>query len=194
MSTTRVALVTIALAVVLGSCRDGVEPEDELTEEEVLALAEGVVRLAAGSGLRGFNELEEGIERPCPRGGRVTLTGTATEGEAGNTWSVDVVVTPLGCELLVDEEMLTLDGNPNVRGRLSVEIVGFFEHVSVSGSVTGGVSWQFEDRSGDCGIDVELDVDVGLSDPGTPQPSGGIEGVVCGHHVEIDVGEFADSS
>ena len=183
----------MTLAVVLGSCRDDVvEPEDELTEEEVLALAGGVARLATGTGLRVFSELEEGIERPCPEGGRVTLTGTATQGEAGNPgrWSVDVVITPVGCELLIDEEVATLDGNPNVRALVSVEITGFIEHVGVEGTVAGGVSWQLQDRSGDCGIDVGLDVEIDLSDPASPELSGGIEGMVCGHEVEVDVGEL----
>ena len=87
---------------------------------------------------------------------------------------------PDGCVLSSDGYEFTVDGNPNVLITLSIGIVEGTLEFFVDGSMTGGLDWKLDDRSGTCMIDLTFGVTLsGIDATGT------VSGTMCGLEVEF---------
>ena len=190
MSMARKLMSAVALTLVLGACEnDMVELEDELTEEEAVALLKGVGALLADTTLIPIHESEDSVVVGCPLGGQAKLVGASTEDQQGDTarLGVDLLITPTGCVVSGDAMQFTLDADPALRYQLLIEIIGFFEEFNASGMITGGFNWELEDRSGSCGIDLTLEA---VPDIPNETLTGVYKGTLCGREVEIDVADL----
>ena len=190
MSMARKLMSAVALTLVLGACEnDMVEPEDELTEEEAVALVKGVGALLADTTLVPIHASPDSIVVECPLGGQAKLVGAFTEDLEGDTvrLGVDMLITPTGCVVSGDGMQFTLDADPALRYQLLIEIIGFFEEFNVSGMITGGLNWELEDRSGSCGIDLTLEA---VPDVVNETLTGVYKGTLCGREVEIDAADL----
>ena len=194
MSKTR-NLLTAAIALVLGAgaCTDtGVEPEEQLTEQEAMDLLDGYRALFLEEEPTVISETAGGALIECPLGGRAEFQGGGEEKFAGDTarLNVNININPMACRVSANGSEFTITGDPGVREEISVEIVGFFEHFDVTGTTVGTLAWESGDRSGTCGIDLVLSAEPDLSDPENPGATGTLSGMLCGHEVEIDVAEL----
>ncbi len=171
------------------ACREAAtEPEDALTDHEAEALFRGIAELVSDTTLAATEVSDNAVVVSCPLGGDTRFVGTGSEGQTGDTLQVtlDVDIVPNACRFAHDKVEITL-ASGSLRYHLEVAIVGFFEDVTVEGTVVGTVGWAVEDRSGDCVIDLKLDVELDLSDPDlTQQPQGVFRGMMCGKDVEYD--------
>ena len=65
-----------------------------------------------------------------------------------------------------------MDGSPHVLQEVDIQIVGFFEGLTVEGAVSGGLDWEVDDRSGTCMIDLTLSAEPDFPDRNRkPTPS-----------------------
>ena len=183
---TRLVFSKLVLTVMLVGCEDPVDPPDTLTEAEALALFKS---------LEGFIGPDDDVDPgpvdttlPCPLGGEAKVVGTSSAKEIADTLrlAVNAVVTPAGCNLSSDGLTFTVDGDPNMRIRVTTDIIGF-ESMIIGGGVEGTIKWLLEDRSGDCAMDLPLDATVDLQDLENPQLSGGFQGKMCGHDIALDI-------
>ena len=192
MSMARKLMSAVALTLVLGACEnDMVEPEDELTEEEAVALLKGVGALLADTTLVPIHASPDSIVVECPLGGRAKLVGGFTE-EQGDTarLGADFLITPTGCVVAADGMQFTVDPDPSLRYQLVIEIIAATFEFNISGIITGGVAWQLDDRSGNCAMDLTLEAVPDLSDPNAPGLTGVYKGSLCSHDVEIDAADL----
>ncbi|MDE2875711.1 MAG: hypothetical protein OXU69_07175 [Gemmatimonadota bacterium] len=178
----------LGLVIAVAACEDETEPGNELTVEESIALVKGVGALLADTTIIPIHVSEDSIVVACPAGGRAKLVGAVIE-EPGDTavLGLDYLITPTGCVVTGDALEFTLGGDPALRYQLRVEIVGLLEHFDVSGMITGGLSWQLEDRSGGCEIALTL---AAVPDLATQTLVGTYSGTLCGHEVEIDAADL----
>ena len=190
MSMARKLMSGIALTLVLAACEnDMVEPEDELTEEEAVALLKGMGGLLADTTIVPIHESEDSVVVGCPLGGQAKLLGAFTEEQQGDTarLGADFLITPTGCVVSGDGMQFTLDADPALRYQLLIEVIGFFEEFNVSGMITGGLNWELADRSGSCGIDLTLEA---VPDIPNETAAGVYKGTLCGREVEIDAADL----
>ena len=190
MSMARKLMSTVALTLVLGACEnDMVEPEDELTEEEAVALLKGVGGLLADTTIVPVHVSEDSVVVGCPLGGQAKLLGAFTEEQQGDTarLGADFLITPTGCVVSGDGMQFILDADPALRYQLLIEIIGFFEEFNISGMITGGLNWELEGRSGSCGIDLTLEA---VPDIPNETVAGVYKGTLCGREVEIDAADL----
>lgn len=177
------------LLVALG-CEDGTtEPDNEpLTMDEAVAMFEGMGAIQQDSTARILHASDDSIVVACPIAGQVRLTGGVSETVAGDTLRLetDFTATPAGCQFSQGGHQFAVDGGPGVREHTVVAIAGLFEHFSIEGTVVGSVDWQLDERSGSCGIDLELtgEPDLSGSEPGV---AGTLSGTLCDNDVELDV-------
>ena len=197
MSMARKLMSAVALTLVLGACEnDMVDPEDELSEEESVALLKGAGGLLAqvlvDSTLIQVNALPDSLVSRCPQGGQVKLVGTVMEDMEGDTigFEVDMLITPTGCVVAADGMQFTVDPGPALRYRLLFEIIAATFEFNVTGMITGGLDWQLDDRSGNCTMDLTLEAVPDLSDPNAPGLTGVYKGSLCSHDVEIDAADL----
>ena len=194
MSMARKLMSAVALTLVLGACEnDMVEPEDELTEEEAVALLKGVGGLLADTTIVPIHVSEDSVVVGCPLGGQAKLVGAFIEEQQGDTarLGADFLITPTGCVVSGDGMQFTLGSDTGLRYQLLIEIIGFFEEFNVSGTITtGGLSWELEDRTGNCAMDLTLEAVPDLSDPENPTVQGVYKGTLCDHEVEIDAADL----
>lgn len=187
MSLVRKLMSGFALTLVLAACEDDMtKPEPELTEEEAVALLKGAGTLLADTTLEPIHVSQDSIVVPCPLGGRAKLIGAVTE-EEGDTarLGMDFLITPTGCVVAADGLQFTVDPGPALRYQLVIEIIAATFEFNFSGTITGGLDWQLEDRSGNCVLNLALEAVPDLSDPQNPGLTGTYSGMLCGHEVEI---------
>ena len=188
MSPLRKLMHIAAFPVVLTACGDDVvEPGNELTESEAVALLKKTGGLLFGS--RITLESEDSLVGACAQGGSATAVGKLPDEEfAGDTVRlvIDYQITPSDCRVTHDGLQFTINGGPDFRFYFGGESVGSDGEVDIDASVSGGVKWQLEDRSGSCPMRVTL-VDPRFNDG---QIEGSYKGMFCGYDVEIDATEF----
>ena len=189
MVISRRLLTGLGLILAVGACEDEMEPDNELSVEESVAMVKGVGALLADTTIVPIHVSEDSIVVACPQGGRAKMVGAFQEEQLGDTarLGADFLITPTGCVATGDAMEFTLGGDPAVRYMLLVEIIGFFEEFNISGTITGGLSWELEDRSGDCAIALTLEA---VPDLATQTLVGAYKGDLCGHDVEIDAADL----
>ena len=185
----RIPLFVALLAVAVVGCKDSTtEPAEPLTMEETEALYFALSELARDTAPEVISTTSEGAVFACAGGGQVTaMFDIPDEMVVGDTVRLDfdITIDPEGCVMSDSGYMFTVDGNPNVRFEFTMMFVGSLEDFLFDGSMTGGVDWQLEDRSGTCLIDLTTTMAVDLSGP-DPQVDGSTAGVMCGLEVEFD--------
>lgn len=177
-------LVTTALAVGCGDT--ATEPSEPLSLLETEALYNALGEAARDTAPEIISVATDGAVLACSLGGQMTAMFDFRDEMAGDTARLitDVTINPDGCVLSSEGHEFRLDGNPNVRTEFTITIVGFFEAFSIEGSITGGVDWQLEDRSGTCMIDLTISAEPDFS--GTePQANGGASGTMCDQEVDF---------
>lgn len=188
MSLARKLMSGIALTLTLAACENDMEPEDQLGEEESVALLKGAGGLLAqvleDSTLIEINAFPDSLVSRCPQGGQVKLVGAVTEDLEGDTvgFGIDMLITPSECVIAADGIQFTTDPGPALRYQLLVEIVAATFEFNISGMITGGVDWQLDDRSGNCVINLTLEA---VPDLINETLTGAYKGMLCGHEVEI---------
>lgn len=186
MSISRRLPPLLALVFAVGACENDMEPTDELTMEESVAMVTAVT--AAVSQVLADETIEPILVTPdsivyvvpCPAGGQARaalIPPTDT-----TQLRIEARVNPQGCVLAGGGLQFTLDGNPNFTYLLNIEFTASFE-IKFSGAITGEVSWVLGDRSGDCPIALTL-AEATLN-PVAGTVSGNYTGTLCGHEVEI---------
>ena len=181
MSPKSLCAVLLAAVVTVG-CEDSTtEPAEPLTMQETEALYLGLQHVAMDTMPQIVSATPDGAVFACPLGGQLTYTGGTTDEQVADTARLltNVTLDPDGCMLSSDGHEFTLDGNPNVQLDLNVTIVGSTFEFLVDGSLTGGVDWQLDDRSGTCMIDLTLE--VAIAEP----PTTTFSGTMCEHEVEF---------
>ncbi|MXX34474.1 MAG: hypothetical protein F4107_11915 [Gemmatimonadetes bacterium] len=156
--------------------------------DEAVALFEGTRAIQQDSTPTILHASEDSLVVACPFAGQVRVSGGASESAAGDAvrLETDFTAAPAGCRFSQAGHEFTVDGDPGVRERTVVVIVGFFEHFSIDGTVTGNVGWRLGDRSGSCGFDLVL---AGEPDPSGNEPPGAVRsGTFCDHDVRIKAG------
>ena len=169
-------------ALITAGCEDSTtEPAEPLTVQETEALYLGLQHVAMDTMPDFISVTPDGAVFACPLGGQLTYTGGTTEEQAADTARLltNVTLDPDGCVLSSEGHEFTLDGNPNVHLDLIVTIVGSTFEFLFDGSLTGGVDWQLDDRTGTCMIDLTLE--VGVADP----PTTTFSGTMCDHEVDF---------
>lgn len=180
----RVITVCAALsAVVAVGCESGTTgPSDPLTMEETEALFLGISELAQDTSFVAVTTA--GAVIACPLGGQATV-GIEPPNETAGPLRLVTTLNPDGCTLSSRGYDFTLDGNPNVRSDLTITIDESTFAFSVTGSITGGVDWDLDDRSGACMIDLVLSTELdGSGSDGVPTATAA--GMMCDLDVEFD--------
>lgn len=177
------------LLVALGCENGATEPDnDPLTMDEAAAMFEGMGAIQQDSTPRILHASDDSTVVACPIAGQVRLTGSVSETVAGDTLRLetDFTAAPAGCQFSQGGHQFTIDGDPGVREFTVVAIAGLFEHFSIEGTVVGSLDWQLDERSGSCGIDLELtgEPDLSGNEPGV---AGTLSGTLCDHDVELDI-------
>ena len=148
MTTPRLVALLLG-SVLLVAC--GTDPKEEpLTKDEALILFEGIGKTLDDGDVVGAVEDTGTATIQCSGGGMAAVSGKVAETDPrGDTvgLEMDVTVAPSGCKLATTP-VIEIDGDPNVRWRVAMEIVGFFEEVDIDGSITGGVEWKLGGRAG----------------------------------------------
>lgn len=178
----------LLVAVVTLGCNDSTtEPAAALDLVETEALFLGIFAFATNEDPEIVSETPGGALYACPLGGQVSVAFDFTEESVGDTVRIitDMTLDPQRCVVQSEGYRFTLDGNPSVHIEMTLSSVGALEQLTLDGTVTGGVDWELEDRSGTCMIDVSFNanIDFSVSEPGD---SGTISGTMCGMEVEFD--------
>lgn len=176
--------VLLAAAAIVG-CEDSTtEPAEGLSREETEALYLGMQELATDTTPEVISVTPDGGVYACPLGGQVAATFQFSEETAADTVRLltSITLDPEGCVLPSEGHEFTLDGNPDVTTEVNTAIVGSTFEFLVEGTVSGGLDWMLDDRSGTCMIDLTLAVD-----PAQPT-STTLSGTMCGQEVEFDAG------
>lgn len=186
MSISRRLLPGLALVFAVGACEDDVEPTDELTMEESVAMVTAATatmsRTLADTTITPILVTADSIVYvvPCPEGGQARAALIPPADTA--LMRVEFRINPQGCVLAGGGLQFTLDGNPDFTYLLNIEITANFEF-NFSGAITGEVSWVLGDRSGDCPI--ALTLEEATLNPVAGTVTGNYTGTLCGHEVEI---------
>lgn len=176
-------LFAVLFTVFSGGCEESTtEPAEPLSMQETEALYLGMQQLAGDSTPDIISATPDGAVVACPGGGQITRADEVTEAMAADTARLLTRVTldPEGCVLSSGGYEFTVDGNPDVQLEVNITIVGSTFEFLFDGSLTGGLDWQLDDRSGTCMIDLTLG--VMLADP----PAASFSGTMCEHEVEFD--------
>ena len=178
----------VLLAATMVACDDTTTaPSEPLNMAETEALYLGIQEMVNDSAPNLVSVTTDGGVVACPLGGQVTAAWDIREEQAGDTARLitNLTLDPAGCMLSSEEYEFTLDGNPNVHTVIAVGIAGSTFEFQLEGSITGGVDWQLDDRSGTCMIDLILSAEIDTS--GTdPTPRATFSGMMCGLEVEFD--------
>ena len=183
-------LTALMTAAMVAGCEDSTaEPAEPLSMVETEALYHGVQELATDTTRAIISVTPNGGVFACPLGGQVASTVEVTEGMAADTARLltSVTLDPEGCVLSSEGNEFTLDGNPDVRTEINTSIVGSTFEFLVDGTITGGLDWMLDDRSGTCLIDLTIGLD--LAQP----PTATVSGTMCDHEVEFDAGGLISS-
>jgi len=184
----RCTMLGVLFATAAVACDDSTTaPAEPLNMDETEALYLGIQALVADTTASFVAVTPDGAVVACPLGGQVTAAWDIREEQAADTARLitNVTLDPAGCMLSSEEYEFTLDGNPNVHTVIATGIVGPTLEFQIEGSVTGGVDWQLDDRSGTCMIDLILSAEIDMT--GTdPTPKATFSGMMCGLEVEFD--------
>ena len=184
----RCATVGVLFATAVMACDESTTgPAEPLNMDETEALYLGIQELANDSAPNIVSVTTDGGVIACPLGGQVTAAWDIREEQEGDTARLvtNATLDPAGCALSSEGYEFTLDGNPNVHTVIAVGIVGPTLEFQIEGSVTGGVDWQLDGRSGTCMIDLILSAEIDTT--GTdPTPKATFSGMMCGLEVEFD--------
>ncbi|MCY3610014.1 MAG: hypothetical protein OXH51_00555 [Gemmatimonadetes bacterium] len=184
----RCTTLGVLFAATLGACDDSTTaPAEPLNMDETEALYLGIQALVADTTASFVAVTPDGGVVACPLGGQVTVAVDFREEQAADTARLitNVTLDPAGCMLSSEEYEFTLDGNPNVHTVIATGIVGSTFEFHIEGSITGGVDWQLDDRSGTCMIDLILSAEIDTT--GTdPTPRATFSGTMCGLEVEFE--------
>lgn len=184
-------LAAFALAAGCGG-DDMTEPND--TEPSTLRVDEAQWLFSSIRGLQTdphiqiLHASEDSIVAACPAGGQVRITGAPITEEVADTlrFGYDYTVAPTGCQFVGEGETLTVDGDPGVRDRSIITMVGVAEEISLEGTVAGTLEWRLGDRFGSCQIDMVVSGDFQTSPTG-PAVVATMAGKLCGHDAEFEV-------
>ena len=186
----------LLVSVMTLGCKDSTtEPADALNMEETEALYRGIFAFAASEEPEIISESPGGLVFACPLGGQASAVVDFTEESVGDTLRVvtDMTLDPERCVVRSEGYHFTLDGNPSVHIEMTLSSVGAFEQPTIDATVTGGVDWELDDRSGTCMIDLTSHVhfDLSVSEPGD---SPTVSGTMCGMEVEFGGSEIGLSA
>lgn len=171
------------LAIVAMGCEDRTtEPGDPLTMEETEALFLGISELTLDTSFVAVTTA--GAVIACPMGGQATV-GVEPPNETTGSLRLVTTLNPDACTLSSRGYEFTLDGNPNVRTDLTLTFDESTFEFSATGSISGGVDWDLDDRSGTCMIDLALSAGLDGSGP-DGVPTGNASGMMCDLEVEFD--------
>lgn len=176
-------LLTVAV-LGLAACGDEPKPEVKLTETEAKSLFVSLVKTPQGDPV---SESPGKAVYGCPGGGTVTVTGTATVDQKGDTAKIRVkqALAPEGCGM----NGFVLNGDPAVNYDTDVTTVGVFESMTIAGAAKGSLKWQKGEDEGTCEIDMTLAAEAKPSqDASTIE--GAFTGKLCGHEVKIDAAKI----
>ena len=187
----RMPLFVALLAVAVVGCKDSTtEPAEPLNMEETEALYFALQAIASDTMPEVISTTSDGAVFACSLGGQVTAVIDIREEMLPDTarLTTNITINPEGCVVSSEGYEFTLDGNPNVQIGLTLAITSSPENILeflIDGSMTGGVDWELEDRSGICMIDLTFTTET---DPvGTdPALKGSVSGMMCGLEVEFD--------
>lgn len=188
----RLPLAGIFLMGALIACEDDpTEPEDPLNESETEALLLGMRALTADTTLMIVSVSPAGLVVECPLGGQVTAAGGASDEMVGDTARLvtDFTLIPSECGFGSRGLEFSVTGNPSVRDRMSISIVGLFEDFLIEGETTGTLDWELDGRTGTCMIDLELSAEPDFSGI-EPSVTGSYAGMMCGLEVDFDAGSL----
>lgn len=194
-----VRMWAVAVMLVAAACGDDpVEPVQDLTKEEAIALFTQMKTVVQVDTAAPIHASEDSIVLRCLLGGQMksvlSFRGDSIEG--GTRITIDQLAVPRACKLTGTGPKFTVDGDPSLRDVMTVDYVLRQDSfvVEVGGSIVGGLAWKLEDenRSGECKWDVKL---TGRSLPDKPQIRQTHKGTLCGHEVEIEsVVDIEDAS
>lgn len=190
--TGRLSAWAAVLSIALAGCSDILGSSDQaLTTQEVEALYHGVSALSRDTTLTAISFTADGAVFECPLAGEVAVALKVSEEEAGDTLRLvtDATLVPAGCGISSRGVDFVLDGNPHVLQEVVVQIVGFFDGLTIEGAISGGLDWEVDDRSGTCMIDLTLSAEPDLSGP-EPRANGKYAGMMCGETVEFDADDL----
>lgn len=179
------SFAALLLGAVVVGCQDNpTEPAEPLTLAETEALYLGISELAQDTAPDFVSVTTAGGVIACPLGGQATM-GVEPPTETTGSLRFVINIDPDGCGLSSSGHDFTLDGNPNVRVDVTTTIDTSTFAFTVTRSITGGVDWDLDDRSGTCMIDLALSVGLeGLGPDGVP--TGTASGMMCDLEVEFD--------
>lgn len=184
----RCTVLGVLFAATLGACKDNTTaPVESLNMDETEALYLGIQELASDTAPNIVSVTTDGAVIACPLGGQVTVALDFRDEHAADTARLisNVTLDPADCGLSSEGYEFTLDGNPNVHSAIATGIVASTLEFQVEGSITGGVDWQLDDRSGTCMIDLILSAEIDTT--GTdPTPRATFSGMMCGLEVEFE--------
>lgn len=172
-------------AVVALGCEDSTTgPSDPLTAAEAEALFHGISEVAQDTAPDFISVSTAGGVIACPLGGQATV-GVEPPTETAGPLRLVTTFDPDGCGLSSRGYDFTLDGNPSVRTDMTITIDESTFAFSATGSITGGVDWDLDDRSGTCMMDLVLSAGLDGSGP-DGVPTGAVSGTMCDMEVEFD--------
>ena len=176
-----VGSLILALAVTLaGACdNDPAEVDDGITAVEATALATALVNLP---NFEADDSISDTIM--CPAGGQISVTGTSMTDETAAMVTIDATLVPQACRLPISVLEFTVDGNPSVRLQASFNLSGL-PSVTVSGTLTGNITWQAGDRTGPCPANLSISGTVVLMEDGSDSTTGTVTGTLCGQTVNL---------
>ncbi|MCY3545976.1 MAG: hypothetical protein OXH51_00550 [Gemmatimonadetes bacterium] len=180
------AAALVAVAVV--GCGDSSTAPDEglkLGEAEALYDALREMALFAFPETGGLFPATSTLTRTCSRGGEVTVSAEFELVTDDSSVQLNFDIDPDACGVASQGWEFKLDGNPDVKIVLTVRSSADFTESLIDGSVTGGVDWELDDRSGTCMIDLMLSGGV-VQNFSEPQAFGTAAGTMCGLEVEFD--------
>lgn len=189
MSLARTMVSGVVLSLLLAACEDSVEPGNQLTREESVALVKGAavtLGQVLGDSTLIVSVLPDTIVARCPLGGLAKLHGVVIE-EQGDTIRkvLDLRFLPDQCAIAADGTQLTIDAAPVLVYQLRINIIPATSEFTISGQIRAKLVWTLDDRSGHCEVNMTL---VAVPNPVTQTLTGVYRGSLCKHRVEIGAG------
>ena len=200
----RSALLCSAMFALLVGCDSSTDNGGPpLTESESESLVLGMLEVMAddtaiedGEIVSDSLEFELSLEwtTPCEAGGEVQMAGRIVnfENEIPLSFGSNTVLRaiPKSCGIRAPSGTdFVVEGDPNLEYAIQFEIFGFFEALTLDGSLRGALDWAVGDRNGECPIDAafEFSADSLSEDDSTPPIY--LEGSACGHDIRVNIGD-----
>ena len=184
------------VAVFLMMCSNPSEPEENipLSKSESEELIRGVLHVVTDTMLQITATLSpERFTIACPEGGEVNVR---FNNDIDDTVSGDTLRTanhinfvPRKCGITGNEgTKFILDGNDDgIDYNTTITVIGFFDDIDVSSELEGESSWTVGERSGTCTIDLDMQVDVTVSDDLTGETDSVlVTGSACEHELSFN--------